>query len=170
MQIDPGLMLDNPNWSPDRALLQLDAFGVPALFHDIQGTWQGTYYKVNAQAEKIKDFEGAFTIIIEGDRYTQTNRYQFTDGSTLELQFSGIFDNGILSMASTSRSQFRAQAWQAGPNLILFDSMKQEGKQQIRYLETIYFDSPTSRSRTTLEYRDGQFFGVNFIREVKAER
>jgi hypothetical protein len=169
MQIPPqeGLILDTQGWAPGKGMLDLDGYGVPALFRSIQGSWQGTYFKLGTDASRLGDFEGVFTISISGNRYRQTNRYRFHNGSTMELSFTGIFQNGILTMESESRQKFRGRAWQAGPNLILFESLKQEDGVRIRYLEMILFDSPTTRARTTLEYRDGAFSGVNFIREVK---
>lgn len=147
--------------------LDLDGHGVPALFRRIQGTWQGRYYKVSPAAICQRAFDGTFTIAISADRYHQTNRYSFDDGSTTELVFSGTFAHGVLTMQSDSRRKFSGRAWQAAPDLILFESHKEEGGVAIRYLEMICFDTPGSRARTTLEYRDGVFAGVNFIREVK---
>lgn len=164
---EEALILDSPGWAPGEGVLDLDTHGVPALFRRIQGSWQGRYYKLSPEAVRQRAFYGVFTISIAGNRYGQTNRYQFDDGSTAELTFSGTFTNGLLSMESDSRENFRAQAWQAGADLILFESFKQEEGVRIHYLEMILFDSPSSRARTTLEYRDGAFAGVNFIREVK---
>jgi hypothetical protein len=164
-----ALILDTQGWAPGEEVLDLDGYGVPALFRAIEGSWQGIYYKLNPEASRLRDFEGVFTISITGNCYRQTNRYRFDDGSSMELAFSGLFENGILTMVSESRQGFRGLAWQAGPNLILFESLKQEDGVRIRYLEMILFDSPTTRARTTLEYRDGAFTGVNFIREVKLD-
>jgi hypothetical protein len=159
----------SPGWSPAAELLQLDAHGVPALFREVQGGWRGTYYKIAASGEKLRQFEGLFVIRIEADHYHQTNHYRFPDGATLDLEFHGRFGpEGVLAMASPSRQDFRAMAWQAGPRLILFESRKREAGHRIHYLETIQIDSATTRARTTLEYRDGAFSGVNFIRETRA--
>lgn len=169
MEISPDeeLILDTPGWAPGERVLDLDAHGVPALFRRIQGSWRGRYYKLSPEAARQSAFDGVFTISIAGNRYLQTNHYQFDDGSTMELTFSGTFANGYLSMGSESRQNFRARAWQAGADLILFESLKVEAGVRIRYVEMILFDSPTTRARTTLEYRDGAFAGVNFIREEK---
>ncbi len=165
--LEEALILDSPGWAPGEGVLDLDAHGVPALFRRIQGSWRGRYYKLSPKASRQRAFDGVFTISIAGNRYLQTNHYQFDDGSTRELTFSGTFAHGVLSMESESRQNFRARAWQAGSDLILFESLKQEDGARIRYLEMILFDSPSTRARTTMEYRDGVFAGVNFIHEVK---
>jgi hypothetical protein len=144
----------------------LDTFGVPEIFRLRTGTWEGTYIKVNAQGDRLLDFQGTFSSIIDGSSFKQTNDYVFADGATKHLEFEGSFADGILTLDSPSYSEFWGKAWDGG-GCVLFDCMKQQDGSLIRYFETIVYTGTTTRVRTTQEFANSNFVGVNFIQEIR---
>ncbi len=144
----------------------LDEFGVPELFKRRAGNWGGTYIKVDAAGNCLKRFQGTFASVIQGAKFSQVNDYIFEHGETTHLEFEGQFDNGVLILDSPSYEVFEGIAWDGG-GCILFDCIKPSTTgQKIRYFETIMYTSNTSRVRTTQEFLDDQFVGVNFIQET----
>ncbi len=140
---------------------------VPAIFKRHIGSWQGEYIKTNAQGHFIRSFKGTFTIHIEGTIYRQVNYYEYADGSDLTLQFEGQFEAKILKLNSSNYEEFFAFAWDAGHDTIGFKVNKKQDNSLITYMETIYLINDHYRVRTTQEFKDQQFIGVNLIEEVK---
>jgi hypothetical protein len=140
---------------------------VPEIFLRHTGTWQGEYIKTDTHGQFLRSFFGTFTINISGDHYQQVNRYRYTDGSQLELHFAGEFRQGILYMTSTSYSDFRAIAWDAGQDTICFKSTKTHDGALITFIETITLLSSNQRVRSTHALRDEMFDGISFIEEVR---
>lgn len=159
------LQLHNPQLLNSQTS-SLDEFGVPNLFKQRAGRWGGTYIKVDAAGKFLKQFEGTFTSVIQGPNFAQVNDYIFENGETSHLEFEGRFEHGVLILNSPSYEVFEGIAWDGG-GCILFDCVKRSpDSQKIRYFETILYTSDTTRVRTTQEFLDGQFVGVNFIQET----
>lgn len=140
---------------------------VPQIFRDHIGTWQGEYIKTDKTGHFLKSFIGKFTIKIEDLNYIQTNEYQYSDGKELRLDFSGKFENGILKMASDSYGVFTATAWDSGENTIMFVATKKQDDSIIKFIETISLLEPNHRVRSTQEFQNNIFSGVNLIEEYR---
>jgi hypothetical protein len=150
----------NPERIPDQQQ-------VPAIFRRHIGIWQGEYIKTDTRGQFLRSFLGTFTIAIEGTTYQQVNRYQYPDGSQLELHFTGEFVNGILHMTFPSYSDFAAIAWDAGQETICFRSTKTQDGALITFMETMTLLSPERRVRSTHALKDGAFDGISFIEEIR---
>jgi hypothetical protein len=142
---------------------------VPAIFGQHVGTWQGEYIKTDTRGQFLRSFFGVFTIAIAGTTYRQVNRYQYSDGNRLELNFTGEFVNGILHMTSTSYSDFAAIAWDAGQDTICFRSTKTQDGALMTFMETMTLLSSDRRVRSTHALKDGVFDGISFIEEIREE-
>ena len=140
-------------------------FGVPELFLQRTGKWTGVYRKLNAEGQYLRDFEGTFTSTIEGANFRQANDYVYPDGKKVHLEFEGKFENGILLLDSPSYEDFSALAWDGG-GCILFDCRKTQNNLEIWFFETIVYYQENQRVRTTQEFQDGAFFGINFIQAI----
>lgn len=140
---------------------------VPEIFLRHIGTWEGEYIKTDTRGQFLRSFFGSFTIAITGTSYHQVNRYQYADGSQLQLDFAGEFVNGILQMTSTSYSDFAAIAWDAGQDTICFKATKTQEGALITFIETITLLSDGHRVRSTHALKDGQFDGISFIEEIR---
>ena len=140
---------------------------VPAIFLSHIGTWQGKYIKTDSTGHFLRSFLGTFTVSIEGNQYRQVNKYQYPDGKEIQLDFAGEFTNGILKLASNNYQDFEAMAWEAGEGTIGFRVTKRQDNNTITYMETITLITPQYRVRSTQEYKNGIFEGINFIEEKK---
>lgn len=144
----------------------VDEFGVPEIFKRRLGNWSGIYRKVNIEGQLLKKFQGTFSSKIQGADFFQVNDYLYEDGTTKHLEFGGRFDSGVLVLDLSTYDMFEAIAWDGG-GCILFDCVKQQhGEPKVRYFETIVYTGDNSRVRTTQEFLDDQFVGVNFIQET----
>jgi hypothetical protein len=143
---------------------------VPDLFLRHLGTWQGEYIKTDIRGHFLRSFLGTFTIAIAGTTYQQMNRYQYPDGSQLELHFTGEFVDGILHMTSSSYSDFAAIAWDAGQDTLCFRATKTQDGALITFIETMTLLSPDCRVRSTHALKDGVFDGISFIEEMRVVR
>jgi hypothetical protein len=140
---------------------------VPDIFVRHTGTWQGEYIKTDTRGHFLRSFRGTFMIAIAGTTYQQVNRYQYPDGSQLELHFDGAFVDGILHMTSSSYSDFAAIAWDAGQNTLCFRATKTQDGALITFIETMTLLSPDRRVRSTHALKDGVFDGISFIEELR---
>ncbi len=157
----------NLDRSPISRSANPDPQSVPAIFAQHIGTWRGEYIKTDTRGQFLRSFWGTFTIAITGPTYQQINRYQYPDGSQLELQFAGEFVNGMLHMTSPSYADFAAIAWDAGQNTICFRATKTQGGAVITFMETMTLLSPDRRVRSTHALKDGVFDGISFIEEIR---
>ncbi|MGK7932013.1 MAG: hypothetical protein AB4041_11355 [Microcystaceae cyanobacterium] len=142
---------------------------VPAIFKRHVGVWQGKYIKSNAQGQYLSSFQGTFTVMIDGIIYRQRNDYQYEDGKTLTLNFQGTFEDGILQLDSPNYDNFKSFAWDSGYNTIGFRVDKKQDNDLITFMETINLLTDTYRVRTTQEFKNNEFVGVNLIEENKIE-
>jgi hypothetical protein len=140
---------------------------VPEIFLRHTGTWQGEYIKTDAEGNFLRRFFGQFTVSITGTIYRQVNRYQYPDGSQLQLEFAGEFINGILHMTSSSYADFSAIAWDAGQETICFRATKTEAGAVITFMETMTLLASDRRVRSTHALKDGRFDGISFIEEIR---
>ena len=159
MNLRPGFT--TPFYS---AVSKQNEFGVPELFTQRAGKWTGIYRKLDAEGKYLRDFKGVFASTIDGADFHQTNDYVYPDGKEVHLEFTGKFDNGILYMDSPSYKDFSALAWDGG-GCILFDCRKTQEDKEIWFFETIVYYQENRRVRTTQEFQDGNFVGINFIQE-----
>lgn len=156
--------------SQDSSVISVSVPGsdpVPVIFGRHVGTWQGEYIKTDTRGQFLRSFLGVFTIAIAGTTYRQVNRYQYSDGSQLELNFTGEFVKGVLQMRSPSYSDFAAIAWDAGQDTICFRSTKTQDGALITFMETMTLLSSDRRVRSTHALRDGVFDGISFIEETR---
>lgn len=140
---------------------------VPEIFTRHLGTWKGEYIKTDTRGHFLRSFFGNFTIWIEGSHYRQVNNYEYSDGSRLQLNFQGEFENRILKLFSSSYSDFAAMAWDAGEETICFRSTKTQDNTLITFMETITLLAENHRVRTTQAFKDGVFDGISFIEEMR---
>ncbi|UBF27060.1 hypothetical protein K9N68_03550 [Kovacikia minuta CCNUW1] len=147
----------------------IDTNKVPAIFVRHVGTWQGEYIKTDIHGHFLRSFSGTFEVAIEGTRYRQVNHYVYPDGSRLELNFVGYFEDGILHLSSSSYSDFSAIAWDAGQETIGFRATKTQDGALITFMETMTLLAPDHRVRSTQAFKDGVFDGISFIEEVRVE-
>ncbi|NJO39683.1 MAG: hypothetical protein HC865_03065 [Cyanobacteria bacterium RU_5_0] len=140
---------------------------MPEIFKRHIGTWQGEYIKTDSRGHFLRSFLGTFTVLIEGTTYRQVNHYEYPDGTRLQLNFVGEFEDGILKMSSTSYSDFSAIAWDAGQDTIGFRVRKTQDGALIVFIETITLLDPDHRVRSTQSFKDGIFDGISFIEEVR---
>lgn len=140
---------------------------VPAIFGRHVGTWQGKYIKTNSQGHFLRSFFGTFTILIEATSYRQVNRYQYPDGTQLQLHFAGEFAGGVLQLSSSSYADFSAIAWDAGQETIIFRATKTQDTALITFVETMTLLAQDHRVRSTQSFKDGIFDGISFIEETR---
>jgi hypothetical protein len=115
----------------------------------------------------LRSFFGSFTISIEGSHYRQVNNYEYSDGSRLQLNFQGEFENRILKLFSSSYSDFAAIAWDAGQETICFRATKTQDNALITFMETMTLLAENHRVRSTQAFKDGVFDGISFIEEMR---
>jgi hypothetical protein len=72
-----------------------------------------------------------------GSTYRQVNNYEFPDGSRLQLNFEGEFENWILNLFSSSYSDFSAIVWDAGQDTVCFRATKTQDNALITFMETM---------------------------------
>lgn len=144
-----------------------DTLPVPEIFQHHVGTWKGEFIKTNTKGNFISSFMGKFRIKIEGINYYQTNEYEYPDGKQLKLEFMGKFENGVLKLGSNSSSDVTANVWDCGQNIIQMISTKKQNNSLIKYIETITLIDENHRVRSTQEFKDGVFTGINFIEEAR---
>ena len=137
------------------------------LFKRHVGTWKGEYIKTDVKGHFWRSFLGTFTIAIEGNIYRQVNRYEYPDGTQVELNFEGKFEGGILKMSSGSYSDFQVIAWDAGQETIGFRATKTQDGDLITFIETISLLTPERRVRSTQAFKNGIFDGISFIEEIR---
>jgi len=140
---------------------------VPEIFTRHIGTWQGEYIKTDTRGHFSRSFFGNFTISIEGSHYRQVNNYEYSDGSRLQLNFQGEFENRILKMSSNSYSDFSAIAWDAGQETVCFRATKTQDNALITFVETMTLLSENQRVRSTQAFKNGIFDGMSFIEEIR---
>ncbi len=140
---------------------------VPEIFKRHIGTWKGEYIKTDSRGHFLRSFLGTFTIAIKDTRYRQINRYEYSDGTQVTLNFEGEFEGGMLKMSSSSYSDFGAIAWDAGHDIIGFRATKTQDTVLITFVETMTLLTQDHRVRSTQEFRDGIFAGVSFIEETR---
>lgn len=70
-------------------------------------------------------------------------------------------------MTSKNYDDFQAFAWDSGYDTIGFRVDKKQEGDLITYMETIYLVTDNHRVRTTQEFKNNQFVGVNLIEETK---
>ena len=140
---------------------------VPEIFTRHIGTWKGEYIKTDKQGHFSRSFVGSFTIAIAGNQYQQVNKYEYADGSCLQLDFEGQFEDRILKMRSSSYSDFSAIAWDAGQDLVCFRANKTQDDALITFIETMTLLSENHRVRSTQAFKDGVFDGISFIEETR---
>ncbi|MBE9183201.1 hypothetical protein IQ270_00290 [Microcoleus sp. LEGE 07076] len=140
---------------------------VPEIFTRHIGTWKGEYIKTDTRGHFARSFLGSFSISIEGSHYRQVNNYEYSDGSRLQLNFQGEFENQILKLFSSSYSDFSAIAWDAGQEVICFRANKTQDNALITFVETMTLLSENHRIRSTQAFKDGVFDGISFIEEIR---
>jgi hypothetical protein len=143
---------------------------VPEIFTRHIGTWQGEYIKTDKRGHFSRSFVGSFTIAIEGNQYRQTNKYEYADGSRLQLDFEGCFEERILTLFSSSYSDFSAIAWDAGQDIICFRANKTQDDALITFMETMTLIDENHRVRSTQSFKDGIFDGISFIEEIRSSK
>ncbi len=164
-------MSNNPVISEDiiTPVLSPDLSKVPEIFTRHIGSWKGEYIKTDTHGHFARSFFGSFTILIEGSHYRQVNNYEYSDGSRLQLNFEGEFEEGILKLFSSSYSDFSAIAWDAGQDIICFRATKTQDNSLITFMETITLLDKNHRVRSTQAFKDGIFDGISFIEEILKE-
>ncbi|MEG4083243.1 hypothetical protein [Microcoleus sp. POL10_C6] len=140
---------------------------VPEIFTRHLGTWKGEFIKTDTRGHFSRSFLGSFTIWIEGSHYRQVNNYEYSDGSSLQLNFEGEFENRILKLYSTSYSDFSALVWDAGQEVICFRANKTQDNALITFVETMTLLSENQRVRSTQVFNNGIFDGISFIEEMR---
>lgn len=95
------------------------------------------------------------------------NNYEYSDGSRLQLNFQGEFENRILKLFSSSYSDFAAIAWDAGQETICFRATKTQDNALITFMETMTLLAENHRVRSTQAFKDGVFDGISFIEEMR---
>jgi len=162
-------MSDNPVIIEDINISAIspDLEKVPEIFTRHIGTWKGEYIKTDKQGHFSRSFIGSFTIVIEGSQYRQINKYEYPDGSRLQLDFEGYFEDRILKLGSKNYSDFCAIAWDAGQNLVCFRADKTQDDTLITFIETVTLLDENHRVRSTQSFRDGIFDGISFIEEIR---
>jgi hypothetical protein len=140
---------------------------VPEIFTRHIGTWKGEYIKTDTRGHFSRSFFGSFSIWIEGIHYRQVNNYEYSDGSRLQLNFEGEFENRILKLFSSSYSDFSAIAWDAGQETLCFRATKTQDDALITFVETMTLLAENHRVRSTQAFKDGIFDGISFIEEIR---
>lgn len=144
-----------------------DVEQVPEIFTRHIGTWKGEYIKTDRQGHFSRSFVGSFTIAIDGSQYRQVNKYEYSDGSRLQLDFEGFFEDRILKLFSSSYSDFSAIAWDAGQDIVCFRANKTLDDAVITFIETMTLLDENHRVRSTQAFKDGIFDGISFIEEMR---
>jgi len=157
------VIIDNIN-SP---AISRDVEQVPEIFIRHIGTWKGEYIKTDRQGHFSRSFVGSFTIAIDGSQYRQVNKYEYSDGSRLQLDFEGVFEDRILKLFSSSYSDFSAIAWDAGQDIVCFRANKTQDDALITFMETMTLLDEKHRVRSTQSFKDGIFDGISFIEEMR---
>jgi len=140
---------------------------VPEIFTRHLGTWKGEFIKTDTRGHFSRSFFGSFSIWIEGSHYRQVNNYEYSDGSSLQLNFEGEFENRMLKLSSSNYSDFSALVWDAGQEVICFRATKTQDDALITFVETMTLLSETQRVRSTQAFKNGIFDGISFIEEMR---
>lgn len=162
-------MNDNPVIIEDINIpaISPDLEKVPEIFTRHIGTWKGEYIKTDKQGNFSRSFVGSFTIAIEGNQYRQVNKYEYSNGSRLQLNFEGYFEDRILNLFSSSYGDFSAIAWDAGQDIVCFRANKTQDDALITFMETMTLLDENHRVRSTQAFKDGIFDGISFIEEIR---
>ncbi|MEH2001974.1 MAG: DUF3598 family protein [Nostoc sp.] len=147
--------------------ISADLEKVPEIFTRHIGTWKGEFIKTDKRGHFSRSFFGTFTILIEGSHYRQVNNYEYPDGSYLQLNFEGYFEDRILKLFSSSYSDAPAIAWDAGQDTICFRVTKTQDNALITLMETVTLLDENHRVRSTQTFKDGIFDGITFIEEIR---
>ncbi|MDZ7951041.1 DUF3598 family protein [Nostoc sp. DedQUE09] len=147
--------------------ISVDLEKVPEIFTRHIGTWKGEFIKTDKRGHFSRSFFGTFTILIEGSQYRQVNNYEYSDGSRLQLNFEGYFEDRIVKFVSSSYSDFSAIAWDAGQDTICFRITKTQDNALITFIETMTLLDENHRVRSTQAFKDGIFDGISFIEEIR---
>lgn len=142
---------------------------IPEIFKRHIGIWKGEYIKTDTKGQFISSFIFIAKITIneiEDLNYYQVNEYEYPDGKKLKLEFKGKFENGILKLGSNSNN-FNAIVWDAGQDTIQMISTKTQDNSIIKFVETINLINPNHRVRSTQQFNDNIFTGINFIQETR---
>lgn len=145
-----------------------DRLNVPEIFTRHIGTWKGEYIKTDPRGHFSRSFLGSFTVVIEGTQYRQVNNYEYSDGSRLQLNFAGYFENRMLKLFSSSYADFSAIAWDAGQDIVCFQATKTQDQALITFIETMTLLDENHRVRSTQAFKDGIFDGISFIEETRS--
>ncbi|MCC3406951.1 MAG: hypothetical protein JGK17_15430 [Microcoleus sp. PH2017_10_PVI_O_A] len=113
------------------------------------------------------ELKGNFTIWIQGNQYHQVNNYEYSDGSRVQLNFQGEFEQRILKLYSSSYSDFPAIAWDAGQETVCFRANKTEDNVLITFMETMTLLSENHRVRSTQAFLNGVFDSISFIEKMR---
>ncbi len=165
-------MNNNPEMIEDINIpaISPDLAKVPEIFTRHIGTWQGEYIKTDQRGHFSRSFVGSFTIAIAGDRYRQVNKYEYADGSRLQLNFEGCFEDWMLKLFSSSYADFSAIAWDAGQDIVCFRATKTQDDALITFMETMTLIDENHRVRSTQSFKDGIFDGISFIEEIRLSK
>lgn len=147
--------------------ISADLKKVPEIFTRHTGTWKGEYIKTDKNGHFSRSFVGSFTILIEGNKYQQVNKYEYSNGSRLQLNFEGYFEDQILKLFSSSYDDFSAIAWDAGQGIVCFRATKTQDDVLITFMETMTLLDENHRVRSTQAFKDGIFDGISFIEEIR---
>jgi hypothetical protein len=162
-------MNNNPKIIEDINISKIppDLEKVPEIFTRHIGTWKGEYIKTDKYGHFSRSFVGSFTIWIAGNQYRQVNKYEYSDGSRLQLDFEGYFEDQILKLFSSSYADFSAIAWNAGQDIVCFRANKSQDDVLITFMETMTLLNENHRVRSTQAFKDGIFDGISFIEEIR---
>jgi hypothetical protein len=162
-------MNNNPKIIEDINISKIppDLEKVPEIFTRHIGTWKGEYIKTDKHGHFSRSFVGSFTISIAGNQYRQVNKYEYSDGSRLQLDFEGYFEDQILKLFSSSYADFSAIAWNAGQDIVCFRANKSQDDVLITFMETMTLLNENHRVRSTQAFKDGIFDGISFIEEIR---
>jgi Domain of unknown function (DUF3598) len=140
---------------------------VPEIFTRNLGTWKGEFIKTDTRGHFFRSFLSTVSLWIEGSHYRQVNNYEYSDGSRIQLNFQGEFENRMLKLFSSSYPDFSAVAWDAGQDIICYRSTKSEDNALITLAETITLLADNHRVRSTQIFKDGIFDSIAFIEEMR---
>ena len=162
-------MSNDPVISEDiiTSAISADLEKVPEIFTRHIGTWKGEFIKTDKRGHFSGSFFATITILIEGSQYRQVNNYEYSDGSHLQLNFEGCFEDRNLKLFSSNYSDFSGIALDAGQDTIHFRMTKAQNNALITFIETVTLLDENHRVRSAQALKDGIFDSISFIEEIR---
>ncbi|MBP0016819.1 MAG: hypothetical protein J7647_04590 [Cyanobacteria bacterium SBLK] len=156
--------------------LSYNEFGVPIVFTDHCGTWEGQAMRIDKLGNLIDTHSVRVRIDIEGNQYVQTNTVRIDTPREITAQYFGEFIEGklvfpltdeVYTLGGEKATHFSGIAWAVTDNMILYSGSRTLGDVPTHYNELITVVNANHRVRTTQLYENLAYKLVTAIDEFR---